>query len=91
MEPNRGLKEMAEQIAAWRADGLIEPDGRWFNTSPEAFHYLAWYCPGERGFIDQRLELYDEAAADYTAVRNALSAPATRTVGPRLAQGLSRP
>ena len=76
VEPNRGLKEMAEQIAAWRKDGLVEPDGRWFNTSPETFHYLAWYCPGERGFIDQRLSLYDEAAPDYSAVRNALSAPA---------------
>ena len=75
VEPNRGLKEMAEQIAAWREDGLVGPGGRWFNTSPEVLHYLAWYCPGERGFIDQRLELYGEAAADYTAVRNALPAP----------------
>ncbi len=80
VEPNRGLKEMAEQIAAWRKDGLVEPDGRWFNTSAEVFHYLAWYCPGERGFIDQRLSLYDKAAPDYAAVRNSLSAP--RDAGP---------
>ena len=73
VEPNRGLKEMAEQIASWRHDGLIEPGGRWFNTSPDVLHYLAWYCPGERGFIDQRVSLYNGAAADYLTARKSLS------------------
>ncbi len=49
--------------------------GRWFNTSPEALHYLAWYCPGERGFIDgQRLSLYNRATAeDFAVLRRSLA------------------
>ena len=73
VEPNRGMKEMTDRINEWRKDGLIEPGGRWFNVAPDALHYLAWFCPGERGFIDQRLPLYDTAAADYTATRASLS------------------
>jgi len=34
---------------------------------------MAYFCDGERGFLDPRLQLYDGAAADYVTVRKALS------------------
>jgi hypothetical protein len=73
--PNPALKQMAEQITVWRKDGLIEPGAHWFNTAPDVLYYLAWYCPGERAFIDnQRLSLYDRTTAeDFAAVRKSLA------------------
>jgi tetratricopeptide (TPR) repeat protein len=75
VEPEPALKMLAEQITAWRREGLIEQDAHWFNTVPQTLPYLAWYCPGERAFIDnQRLGLYDQAtAADYAVVRKSLA------------------
>ncbi|HBI41923.1 MAG TPA: hypothetical protein DDY78_03575 [Planctomycetales bacterium] len=73
--PNPALKQMAEQITAWQKDGLIEPRAHWLNTAPDALYYLAWYCPGERAFIDnQRLSLYDRTTAeDFAVLRKSLA------------------
>ena len=69
------MKQLTEQIAIWQKNELIPPDGRWFNTSPDVLYYLAWYCPGQRAFIDnQRLSLYDRTtASDFTVLRKSLA------------------
>src|SRR5262249_62403561 len=53
--------------------GRIEPGQRWFNTSPEVVNYLAWFCPGERGALDHRLELFGRSARDYAELRKSLT------------------
>lgn len=73
LEVDPGLKAAAEQINTWKTDGRIAAEQRWFNLNPEVANYLAWFCPGQRTFIDQRLELFGPAVADYLAARRALT------------------
>ncbi|MBY0233180.1 MAG: hypothetical protein K2W96_28185, partial [Gemmataceae bacterium] len=76
VEYDEGLRAAAEQVARWRKEGLLEGEQRWFNLSPEAGGYFAWFCPGERTFLDQRLPAFGaEAARDFLDVREALEAP----------------
>ena len=72
--PDESLVRTCTKMAEWRRDGLIKPDARWFNTSPDVLNYMSWYCPGERGFLDLRLGLFDATAADYVRVREELLA-----------------
>ncbi len=67
--PDESLVRTCGQMAQWRREGLLEPHARWFNVSPDVVDYMAWYCPGERGFFDFRLGLYDAVAEEYVAVR----------------------
>ncbi len=73
IEREPSLLGAAVQIAHWRRDGLLGPDSRGFNFSPESAPYLAWVCPEEKSFLDARLSLFDrETADDYEVVREAL-------------------
>jgi hypothetical protein len=67
------LVKTCEDMAALRRDGLLKANARWFNVAPDAVNYMAWFCPGERGFLDLRLSLYDAATAqDYVDVHDDL-------------------
>jgi hypothetical protein len=66
-------KATAEQVALWRQQGLLQDGEAWFNTSPDVLNFMAYYCDGQRGFLDGRLQLYDQTAADYVTVRKALN------------------
>jgi hypothetical protein len=66
------LQQAALQIRDWRERGAIAADARLFNTLPDAACYLAWFCPGERSFMDLRLSLFPEAAHDFVTVRESL-------------------
>lgn len=71
LETNAGLKEMADRVqtlATWYREKTSENAPTWFNTSPEAAHYIAWFAPGQRTYLDQRLALSQAAAADYRNV-----------------------
>jgi tetratricopeptide (TPR) repeat protein len=49
------------------------PPGRFVLTlSPESAHYLAWFCPSERGFLDSRWPLFEGAADDFVQMRRCL-------------------
>jgi hypothetical protein len=72
VEPNPGLVRATETIKQWQDDGRFPRGVVWYNTAPELSSYFAWYLPGERTFLDQRLPLYQKAAADHVAVRKAL-------------------
>jgi hypothetical protein len=64
LETDEGLKQAALKVAEWRKAGLIKAgEEHWFNLAPEVLSYFAWYCPGERLFIDQRFHHYKLADA----------------------------
>jgi len=75
IEASPSADRLARQIAAWRKQGLLDENAVWFNTNPEISNYLSWYAPGERTFLDQRLNLYPGASADYVGVRRSLGLP----------------
>jgi hypothetical protein len=72
-EFDQSLVKSAEQIGKWREENRIPADTRWFNVSPDAGNYLAWYAPGARIFIDSRISLYSaEVAHEFSQAREAL-------------------
>ena len=92
--PNPALRQTAEQITNWHKNDLMRPGAHWFNTAPDVLYYLAWYCPGERAFIDnQRWSLYDRATAeDFAVLRKSLARGRRCGVGgSEMAQSPSRP
>jgi hypothetical protein len=66
------LTQAAERIKEWRTRNLLPEGARCFNASPDVASYLAWFCPGERTFLDFRMAATAEAARDFTTVRRAL-------------------
>jgi hypothetical protein len=70
---DEGLRGTAEQVAQWRKDGVIADDARFFNLSPDAAAYFAWYCPGQKTFLDHRIVPFPaDVAADYRTARQTL-------------------
>jgi hypothetical protein len=68
------LVKAAEQVADWQKHKLVPEDVHLFNTTPIATAYLAWYAPGARAFIDDRLSLYPaDVARDYRDARATIS------------------
>jgi tetratricopeptide (TPR) repeat protein len=60
-----------QKIAEWnRTRTGQEPV--WFNTDPAVVHYLSWFCPGQRGWIDDRLNVPTSAAAAHHRVLQGL-------------------
>ncbi len=85
------LRELARQIADARQQGLLGEHARGFNYSVDAAHYVEWFCPGHKVFIDSRPNLFPAAVvADFQHVRQAL---ASEVVSPaeRSAPGDVRP
>ncbi|MBI2806491.1 MAG: hypothetical protein HYX68_16035 [Planctomycetes bacterium] len=52
------MKGIAEQISAWRHDGRLPMHARGFQSSVDLTHYIEWFCPGEKVFLDGRKNLY---------------------------------
>jgi hypothetical protein len=75
LAPDPSLQRAAVQIKAWRDNDLLPAGARWFNLSPEAAEYLAWYAPGEKAFLDTRLQHCPLAVRDVAQVRQALASP----------------
>jgi tetratricopeptide (TPR) repeat protein len=73
VEPNVSLTEAADRIKQWHKSGQLPQGENWFCVTPEVAHYLAWYCPGERAWIDDSLLSFPEAADDYVQLRQSLS------------------
>src|SRR5207245_1585818 len=67
------LREAALEMRRWRDEGLVGPDELLFNAAPDVTSYLAWFCPGQRGFIDYRVPLFAAAGGDFVRARKALS------------------
>ncbi len=72
VEPNGSLVRMAEQLKRWHAKDFFRPDRFTLSFSPETAHYLAWFCPEEKGFVDSRWPLFDRVADEYVQMRRLL-------------------
>jgi hypothetical protein len=72
VEPDDSLVRMTAQVKRWHANGRFPPDRFALNFSPEVAHYLAWFCPEEKVFIDSRWPLFDHVAKDYVRMRRCL-------------------
>jgi len=66
-----GLQQAARQIRQWQP--LLPDDLVWFNVAPDVVNYLAWFCPGQRGFVDLRLLMDEQAARDLVEMRESLA------------------
>ena len=72
------LRDAALHVAKWHEDGLVTGEEHWYNTSPDAINYFAWFCADGRGrpivhgFVDVRLALFRPAMDDYVAVERSL-------------------
>jgi tetratricopeptide (TPR) repeat protein len=72
VEPDGSLVRLAEQLKRYHAESRFRPDRFALTFSPEVAHYLAWFCPEEKGFLDSRWPLFDRVAEDYVVMRHCL-------------------
>ncbi len=75
VERDDSLVRLAETLGRWHADGKLRDDRFALTLSPTAAHYLAWFCPSEKGFLDSRWPLFDRVADDFVAMRRCLLRP----------------
>jgi hypothetical protein len=75
VEQDESLVRLAQTLNKWHEDRQFRPDRCALTFSPEVAHYLAWFCPSEKGFLDSRWPLFDEVADDYVGMRRALLRP----------------
>jgi tetratricopeptide (TPR) repeat protein len=66
--PDPTLARAAEGVATWRRTTGAPADVRVFPTHPDVGHYLAWYAPGERYFLDSRLSLFSDVADEFATL-----------------------
>lgn len=85
LEPNGSLVRLAEQLKRLHAKARLRPDRFALTFSPEVAHYLAWFCPQEKGFVDSRWRLFDGVAADYAGMRRCLLQETSGDTCPELA------
>jgi tetratricopeptide (TPR) repeat protein len=76
IHPDPSVVQAARQLAHWYDAGRLPPASRGFCYSPAMAHYLAWFCPEEKGFVDERLPIFHRATGDFVTLRQALLAPA---------------
>jgi tetratricopeptide (TPR) repeat protein len=75
VEPDPSMVQLAGVLESGHADGTIRSDRFAFTFSPDVAAYLAWFCPAEKGFLDQRWPLFDQVADDFIHMRRALLQP----------------
>lgn len=83
------LQQAAEEIARRQREAPHEPLV-FFNTSEQIVNYLAWFGPGVRGFMDQRLPQFPDAARAFVTARQALAGQ-DADVGTQAGTGRSEP
>ncbi len=70
------LRRAAEKLAELRRDGVLRDGEHGFNYVPDVANYVAWFCPGEKSFLDYRHTAFPASAvADYVAARRGLNPP----------------
>ena len=66
------LERAAAGIAKWRAKNTGSPDAQVFTSHQDLSHYLAWFAPGEKSFLDVRLQLFTSVMSDYANLSQAV-------------------
>ncbi len=84
VEPDDSLVRLARQWAIRHPNEEFLPTRFALTFSPEAAHYLAWFCPSQKGFLDSRWPLFDRVADDFVRMRRCLLQPAGSGPDPRL-------
>jgi hypothetical protein len=72
LSPDPSFEHAARVLQEWRADGRLPPDVRTLATHPDLADHLAWFCPGERVFVDSRLNLFTKVAPEFEEVSRSL-------------------
>jgi tetratricopeptide (TPR) repeat protein len=67
VQPDSSLRRVAETLHLWHQQGKLG-SGRAFLYHPGLVHYCAYFCPEEKGFLDQRLPLFREVAGEYAEI-----------------------
>jgi hypothetical protein len=88
VRPDPSLQRSAETIARWHEEGRLGPEDRPFALHPDVGHYLAWFCPAQKSFLDYRFGLFGPVAAEYEAICVGLNPALARE--PATAQRRSR-
>ncbi len=66
------LSRVAQDLRGWREANHVPAESHVFATHPEVGNYLAWFAPGERSFLDSRLQLFTHVAGDFAGLSRAL-------------------
>lgn len=80
--PNPAYQQMAERLAELRREGKLPADAKGMPLHPTIGHYLAWFAPEEKGFLDLRFQLLGDLSHDYIQVKNGLN---------EVGEGVARP
>src|SRR5262249_27220483 len=72
VEIDPSLENAAKQLQQWHADGVLGPTDHGVSLSPDVAFVLAWFAPDEKGFMDNRIALFETAAADFVEANQAL-------------------
>src|SRR5262245_2811804 len=62
------LRHVAQTIQRLRDEGKLTANDRVFPFHPDVGNYLAWFCPGEKVFLDGRLTLFGRVLPEYLMV-----------------------
>jgi tetratricopeptide (TPR) repeat protein len=68
VQADPSLQRVAETVQRWRDEGKLTARDRAFPIHPDVANYLVWFCPGEKVFLDGRLNLSGKSAAEYETV-----------------------
>jgi hypothetical protein len=58
LRPDPSMQRLAEQLAEWHEQGQLDEHSRGFNLSTDMAHYMEWFCPQEKVFVDGRSNLF---------------------------------
>ncbi|HTU92317.1 MAG TPA: hypothetical protein VMF69_19705 [Gemmataceae bacterium] len=84
VEPDESLLLLTERLKRWHSEDRLRPDRFALTFSPDVAHYLAWFCPEEKGFVDSRWPLFDRVAGAYASMRRCLLQEGGADSGPEL-------
>jgi hypothetical protein len=75
IEVDPSLRQATAKLAELRQESALEGgNGFNFSSSPasEIANYYAWFCPQEKGFLDQRFDLFPNVVGTYLKLRQDL-------------------
>lgn len=73
LEPDRALEVIGSQVREWAKTKQLTNSDRSFSPAIEVAHYLAWFDPQQRSFLDSRWRLFEKKVPDFFKVRDILN------------------
>jgi hypothetical protein len=74
LESNVGLERLASQLNDLQSSGVLTRDERVYSPSTDVSHYVAWFAPSLKSFIDTRWRLHFDRFDAFVAGRQFFSA-----------------